>query len=123
MIERNVPSGISLRAAGTITVSFGGPSLRYLAWLPFCETKWKPSRSSAFTIAAEECSLGELKGQPANFGRLDRGNYIVWRVLEVQLQCLLEVLQSLRLSRTKARDVDVQALSDVVLALAVDDVL
>ena len=116
-------SRISLRAAGTITVSFGGPILRYLAWLPFCETNSKPDFSSTFTIEAEECSLGELEGQPANFGRLDRGNDIVWRVLEVQLQCLLKILQSLRLSRTKAGDVDIQALGNVVLTLAVDDVL
>lgn len=53
-IERNVPRGICLRAAGTMAVLVGDPVFRYLTWLPRWETKTKPARSKALTISLEE---------------------------------------------------------------------
>lgn len=60
MIERIVPSGISFFGDGTMTVL---APLRYLAWLPRCDTDTKPWRSRILTISFEDRSLGTLEAE------------------------------------------------------------
>jgi len=49
-MDLKVPAGISFLPAGTMTVRTGLPYLRYLTWLPFCETKMKPKDSRTLMI-------------------------------------------------------------------------
>ena len=60
-MDLKVPSGISLRFAGTITVRLGLPNFLNFTWLPLWEIKIKPLLARTFKTIRNGYGLGILK--------------------------------------------------------------
>lgn len=94
-IDRKVPIGISLRGAGTITVSTGLPDFLNFMWLPFWEIKRKPFLRRTLMMSWEEKSLGmaqllSYNSRPLYLLKLSRRT-----IFKIEFQCFLQVIKCL----------------------------